>query len=129
MPAETINCSIINIQESTSNIIPNQKSCVYNNTELAINVSFPIYIIAFMSFISWFEFVIFGGIGLASLPLDLIYNFKTRPRKLSESQIENQKRKIEIITYSLKVLAGEVKALEDKGARTKNSNFIFYLSF
>lgn len=78
-----------------------------------------------MSFISWFVFVIFGGIGLAALPLDLIYDFKTRPRKLSEGQLENQKRKIEIITYNLQELAGEVRALEEKGAKTKNSSYLF----
>lgn len=32
-----------------------------------------------MSFIGWFFLGIFGGVGLAALPIDLILEFKNRP--------------------------------------------------
>jgi LMBR1 domain-containing protein 1 len=74
-----------------------------------------------MSFLSWFLFVLFGGIGLAALPLDLIYDFCTRPRKLSASDIERQKTKVVMNATALKELANEVRTLEERGAKTKSS--------
>ena len=90
-----------------------------------------------MSFLSWFLFVLFGGIGLAALPLDLIYDFCTRPRKLSTADIERQKTKVVMNANALKELANEVRTLEERGAKTRSSilfvEFIFiemnYFSF
>ena len=44
-----------------------------------------------MSFISWFLFVIFSGIGLTALPMDLIYDFRTRPVRLNQSEMQDKK--------------------------------------
>ena len=92
-----------------------------SNTELKIDVSFPIYIIGLMSFISWFLFVLFGGIGLAALPLDLMYDFCTRPKKLTFSQMEEQKKRILADTIVLRELGRETRSYEERGAKTKNS--------
>jgi len=32
-----------------------------------------------MAFIGWFLFVLFGGVGLSALPMDLIEEFRNRP--------------------------------------------------
>lgn len=37
------------------------------------------YITAIISFIGWFLFSIFGGVGLITLPCDLVSSFKNRP--------------------------------------------------
>ncbi len=79
-----------------------------------------------MSFISWFLFVLFGGIGLAALPLDLFYDFATRPKKLTATQMETQKKKIIQESQRLKEMAVETKTLEDRGAK-KNSSKIIYI--
>ena len=41
-------------------------------TEIELQVSFAVYTVAIISFVGWFAFVIFGGIGIIALPLDLI---------------------------------------------------------
>ena len=46
---------------------------------LTLTVSFPIYLLALMSFIGWFLFVLFAGVGLSALPIDLILEWKNRP--------------------------------------------------
>jgi LMBR1 domain-containing protein 1 len=79
-----------------------------------------------MSFISWFLFVIFGGIGLAALPLDMIYDFVTRPKKLTHLEMEYQKKRILEDGKILKDLALETKSLEDSGAK-KSSSILIYL--
>ena len=75
-----------------------------------------------MSFISWFLFVVFGGIGLAALPLDMIYDFVTRPKKLTTIEMEYQKKRIIDDGKILKDLALETKTMEERGAK-KNSIF------
>lgn len=37
-----------------------------------ITVSFPVFSMGFMAFIGWFLFVLFGGVGLSALPMDMI---------------------------------------------------------
>ncbi len=95
---------------------------------MRIDVSFIIYVIGLLSFISWFVFVIFGGIGLAALPLDLMYDFCTRPRKLTSSQVERKKNNMLRDITSLNELAKEVKTMEMEGANTKSSKMIILIS-
>jgi len=50
------------------------------DTSLQIEVEFPIYVMAMMSFVGWVFFCAFGGCGLVALPIDLILGFKNRPK-------------------------------------------------
>ena len=45
-----------------------------------MNVSFPVYMMCLISFAGWVLFILFGGVGLAALPLDLIFDFWYRPK-------------------------------------------------
>lgn len=56
------------------------------NEDLIIPVSIPTFFAGFMAFIGWFFFAIFGGIGLASLPLDLVLAFVNRPQHMSPTE-------------------------------------------
>jgi LMBR1 domain-containing protein 1 len=58
---------------------PSATNCVAGGITWSVPVTFPIYIIALLSFIGWFAFVIFFSVGLVALPLDLINDFRTRP--------------------------------------------------
>ena len=44
-----------------------------------MDVSFIVYALAVISLFGWFLFVIFGGVGITALPLDLIHEFRSRP--------------------------------------------------
>ena len=50
----------------------NALSSTEGSTTLELEASFGIYIIALMSFFGWIFVVIFGGVGLFSLPIDMI---------------------------------------------------------
>ena len=43
-----------------------------SNEALNIQVNIPTFFAGFMSFLGWFFFALFGGIGLAAVPLDLV---------------------------------------------------------
>lgn len=81
----------------TLNCIPNSRFFNYNSTNMVfatppvsavtgkffiaqVPISFGIYIGSFMSFFSWFLFALYTGVGLITLPVDLIARFRFRPR-------------------------------------------------
>jgi LMBR1 domain-containing protein 1 len=119
IPISAINCSITNMQSSDSIEIINFKDCFKTNTLLQVDVSFPIYVIGILSFVSWFLFVLFGGIGIPALPLDFIYDFCTRPKKMSREEIERKKNKIVQHAVQLRELGREIKTLEHDGVLKK----------
>jgi LMBR1 domain-containing protein 1 len=59
---------------------------------LSLPTSFPIFCMAFMAFVGWFFFVLFGGVGLSALPLDLINEFIGRPKMIKSSDAADKKR-------------------------------------
>lgn len=69
-----------------------------------------------MSFISWFLFVIFGGIGLFALPLDYIYAFCNRPKKISQTELTAKKKNALEEALRIREIAREAKNLEEANA-------------
>lgn len=82
---------------------------------MEIDVSFPIFVIGFMSFISWILFVVFGGIGIPALPLDLFYDFCTRPEKRTFEEMMKIREQIVINAAKIKNLALDAKDMENRG--------------
>jgi len=54
-------------------------------------VSFPIYLMSFSAFIGYILFVLFGGVGLTALPIDLFTKFNNRPLKLTSAEATRKK--------------------------------------
>jgi LMBR1 domain-containing protein 1 len=132
IPITTINCSIANLQRSDSTDEVVFTNCMRNETTMTIDVSFPIFVIGLMSFVSWFLFVIFGGIGLAALPLDFFYDFCTRPKKISPSELKYLKEKTVRRAKEIEKVLQECKTLEsqrvmENGCTIFKININFYL--
>ena len=72
-----------------------------------------------MSFISWLLFILFGGIGLAALPLDFFYDFCNRPKHLKGSEIKERKQILLENCEDLRLLCNDVKDMENKGYNKK----------
>ena len=50
--------------------------------KLTLSVSISTFFAAFMAWIGWFLFALFGGIGMSAIPMDLIATYKNRPRHM-----------------------------------------------
>jgi len=50
-----------------------------------------VYFMAIVAFFGWFFFVLFVGIGLTSLPMDLLVDFTTRPQPIDLQEYAKQK--------------------------------------
>jgi len=60
-------------------------SCSFVDTELVLQVSFVVFVGALISFVGWFLFSLYGGIGIVAIPFDNIIAFTQRPRALPTS--------------------------------------------
>jgi len=69
-------------------------------------------------------FVLFGGIGLAALPLEFFYDFHTRPVKMTKSELNNRKKTLIKETQKTKELGMQVTCLEEKGVHTKTCYYL-----
>ena len=118
LPIHSISCPYEIFSNSSIEISNlNTTNCEINeDATLEIDVSFIIYAIAILSFVSWIVFAFFGGIGLAAVPLDFYYAFCTRPKSMKSGNIKKRKSALIQELEELKYLGKEVNDLERSGA-------------
>ena len=94
--------------------------CTINKDDsIELKVSFIVYAIAILTFVSWFVFSFFGGIGLAAVPLDFFYSFFTRPRSMSGRNLKKRKNFLLTELEELKSLGDEINDMEQRGANRR----------
>jgi LMBR1 domain-containing protein 1 len=67
-------------------------TCKPASSILNMDVTIVIFLAAVMSFVGWFLFSIYVGIGFIALPLDCFNAFIHRPKMLSTSEARNQRK-------------------------------------
>ena len=124
IPINSIICDYASAssQNSFSPLEININKCEEYDTSIKIKVNIIIYAIAVLVFVSWILFALFGGIGLAAVPIDLFCAFRNRPRHMRSIEVERRKKILMENVESLRNLGNEVKVLESKG---DHKRFIF----
>jgi LMBR1 domain-containing protein 1 len=62
-----------------------------------VRPTFPVYVMALGAVAGWFLFIVFAGVGVVALPVDLIKAFIYRPRSiLPKSEFLKQAREISV---------------------------------
>ena len=127
IPVTSTKCTLdLSSQYRSTQVIEQDSNDFYNNcktiddTEIEFNVDFKIYAIALLNFISYILFMLFGGVGIFSFPLDLIYAFCTRPIKIKPAKLEEMKKEIVVTAADLKDLGMQLKKLEELGHHKRN---------
>jgi len=82
------------------------------DTDITMEVSINTFFAAFMTFIGWFLFALFGGIGLAALPLDLIMGYINRPHHMDAAEFADAQLSIRDRVNDL-VDVGELLKIEN----------------
>ena len=83
--------------------------------KIEIKVSYIIYILAMLSFVSWILFAIFGGIGMAAVPLDLFHDFCTRPKSIKSEEIVERRNTLINNLEDLQELGKDVQNMKKDG--------------
>jgi LMBR1 domain-containing protein 1 len=84
-------------------------------TKIEIKVSYITYILAMLSFLSWILFAVFGGIGMAAVPLDFFHDFCTRPKSINSEDIKTRKEILLSNLGKLQELGKDVQHMEKEG--------------
>eukprot|EP01083_Nonionella_stella_P077927 213014_1 len=92
-----------------------------------ISVTFPIYLLALISFLGGFLFSVFLGIGLVALPFDFVNQWRTRPVRLTLRQFQEQKIEIGNRAKELRMVGDELvnKKIAESEAGKKNKKGFF----
>jgi len=107
------------VNKLSSNLTPAQQftscpGCVTSDDTINYRISFLLYVVSMLTFIGMFLFVVFGGIGLAALPMDLINGYRKRPKFINLQTYIARKMEIGKLADSL-LTSG--KKLNDKLAK------------
>ncbi|CAM9758325.1 unnamed protein product [Scytosiphon promiscuus] len=60
---------------------------IVSDDTVELQLSFPVFVMALMSFVGWILFVVFGGLGLVGIPVDSIRAFINKPQRLDRGQV------------------------------------------
>jgi len=93
--------------------------CVNSRFHWKFAVTFPVYVIALLSWLGWFFFTLFAGIGLMALPVDLINEFRTRPTPMKTAQYFEEKKKLGERAAMLIELGEKIKMTVRQPDRTR----------
>ena len=75
---------------------------------LHAQVTFIIYMAALLSFVGWFVFSVYVGIGFIALPIDCINAFRFRPKPLAFSELQKQRKTLRDKAKDLITLATDL---------------------
>jgi LMBR1 domain-containing protein 1 len=88
----------------------------------SVRTTFPIYVIAVGSVLSWVIFIVFGGVGVSAVPIDLIKAFLDRPKKtIAKSEYIRIAGKIAEATRAVVADAREVQREERGSGKTRKT--------
>ena len=91
-----------------------------NNTidSMQYRVDVSTFFGGFMAFIGWFLFALFGGIGLASLPISNILAFTRRPQMLTPEELADAKLSIQTRVNEMVEIGEQLKREREDKSKT-----------
>ena len=89
LPVKTVSAPLFTTQQTTVDMAT--LTVTSGEKTIEMEASFGIYIIALMSFFGWIFLVLFGGVGLFALPIDLINEFRHRPKARKTAEMKRTK--------------------------------------
>ena len=72
--------------------INNKVFKTFTSTEVTMDATIAVWLIAFVCFIGWIFFLLYASIGLAALPTDLYIDFKRRPTLMKPVSYSKRKK-------------------------------------
>jgi LMBR1 domain-containing protein 1 len=95
---------------------------------LKVSVTPVTWIMALIAFVGWFLFVLFGGIGMAALPMDLLVDFNQRPVGIDLQEYAKQKmalnqRALQLLDIA-KVIGPEGHRTTSRKGRVQYNKFV-----
>jgi LMBR1 domain-containing protein 1 len=93
----------------------NDKECSRNTLSLSFNVQFIVYVVALVNTFGWVVFLLLGGCGMWSLPIELIKTFVYRPKRLKSEEFILLKDQVMRKTEKMIELGNKIQEAKDEG--------------
>jgi LMBR1 domain-containing protein 1 len=118
----TYNGSLAELDADTK---PSDASIFSSEEVLKVSVTPVTWIMALLSFVGWFLFVLFGGIGMAALPMDLLVDFTNKPVGIDLQEYAKQKmllnqRALQLLDIAKSIGPDGHRSTSRKGRRQYN---------
>jgi hypothetical protein len=94
-----------------------------SDVKLELEASFAVYVIAIMSFFGWICVVVCGGVGLFGLPLDMINDFRNRPKPRKSNEMAKTKTSLSAAVSSMLKEGEELKKKDEDHAANSESGW------
>jgi LMBR1 domain-containing protein 1 len=82
-----------------------------------------------MAFVGWFFFALFGGIGLAALPLHGILTYLHRPRKMTPEEMEDAKMSLQDRVNEMVDIGEQLKREREDKSKSENKGGVLATLF
>eukprot|EP01062_Namystynia_karyoxenos_P069757 TRINITY_DN65216_c0_g1_i1.p1 TRINITY_DN65216_c0_g1~~TRINITY_DN65216_c0_g1_i1.p1 ORF type:complete len:554 (+),score=247.12 TRINITY_DN65216_c0_g1_i1:133-1662(+) len=97
-----------------------ESTCGSGSGDLSIKVSAFVYMVGLMCAFGWIFFIAFGGVGLLALPVDLINDWRMRPKKMTRLEFADARKEM---AQKIADMVEWGKSLEDKEDRGEKGWF------
>jgi LMBR1 domain-containing protein 1 len=87
----------------------NKQFSEFSSSEITMDATIAVWLIAFVCFIGWIFFLLYASIGLAALPTDLYIDFKRRPTLMKPVSYSKRKKETADRAEMLKKIAQDLK--------------------
>lgn len=118
VPIEMVTIPTGNLQLSSTGLYnataPGIVAPTISDTTLDIDVSIIVYTMAFFSLIGWVLVVFFGGMGLFSVPMDLINAYRNKPIKRSKKELDQCKVDLQAKLEGLIHMGQEIESISSR---------------
>lgn len=94
----------------------------------SVRTTFPVYVIALTSIVSWLLFMVFAGVGMVAIPIDAVKSFVFRPTKVI-AKSEYIKVAMQIAEQTRAVVAEARAVQKEERGTVRLDFFIFGLFF
>jgi len=88
-------------------------ACIEGLTTFTTKEPFAVYLICLLSFVGWWVFLLFLGVGLSAVPMDLINEFRGRPKKISKDEFSRRRTKLLQHVQALRKTHKQLEAVKE----------------
>lgn len=113
VPIELVSTGVLSTSldlSNTADVITATTSSASSAVDIGIGI--PYYIMGLMCFFGYFVLALCGGCGLTALPLDLIMQFRMRPRWRRTSEANAKKLELRQVIVELVKTGEHLKSME-----------------
>lgn len=100
------------------------QGCVESDFVWEIPLTFTVFVIGILCFLGWWFFMVFAGVGLVAMPLDMINKYRMRPRPVSRGVLMDRKMALGARATELRTIGEKLVDMSEDTVFTSSKDAI-----